>query len=242
MKISDHCGYIGRMRQPLQYPDIDNPNMFILFDCHKTELDLILLTPGTFLHAYRAIKWLNPRSVKLFTPSDKVDFISDIFNLCYEVNKLMPIHWVFPKKNRDNVVLFQNLQMKKGNYQNPYNSRISISYKENPDIDGIYDIVTKTEDVVNYFTLFLSKTYLSELWNDKSYDLIHLAASDPLYGGLSYREIIRENGKYRNKFVPNGFVSVDEFYQNMNQSMPEGKYIDESNDSFYINIRKEGKE
>lgn len=236
MKISDQCGYIGRMKQPLQHPDIDNPTMFILFDYHKTELDLILLSPGAFLHAYKAIKYLNPRSVKIFTPSDKVDFISDIFNLCHEVNKLMPIQWVFPKKNK-NISLFQILQEKKSHYQNPYDDQISISYKENPNICGLYDIIARTRDVVNYFTFFISEEQLSELWFDKSCDLIHLAASSPIYGGLSYKEAVKINGKYRKCLVPNGFTSVDEFYEFMKCNIPEGKYKEMWNDICYI--RKE---
>lgn len=236
MKISDQCGYIGRMSQPLQYPDIDNPNMFVLFDYHKTELDLILLSPGAFLHAYRAIKFLNPRSVKIFTPSDKVDFISDIFNLCYEVNKIMPVQWIFPTKYK-NISLFQQLQVKKENYQNPYDNQISISYKENPNISGVYDIIARTKDVVNYFTLFISEEQLTELWYDKSCDLVHLAASTPVYGGISYKNAIQKNGRYRNYLVPNNFKSVDEFYEFMKCSVPEGKYKEMWEDICYI--RKE---
>jgi len=219
MKISNQCGYIGRMQQPLQYPDTDNPTIFVMFDYHKYELDVILLTPGTYLHAYRAIKYFSPRSVKIFTPSIQIDFISDIYNLCKTVSQLVSTQWVFPDKAEN--FSFWSMQDVKDNYINHFDSHYSISYIKNSEVDEIYDIVARTPDVVNYFTLHLSEPKMSELYYNHEYDLIHVAATTPIYGGLTYQKAILKNNNYRNKFIPNSFTSVDEFYDFMKYSVPE---------------------
>ena len=80
MLVPEYTQFVGRMKQPLQEPEIDIPSMYAVADSLKAELDLIILTPGSFLHAYNFIKEFGAKSVRLFTPSLRPEFISDIFN------------------------------------------------------------------------------------------------------------------------------------------------------------------
>ena len=130
MKLSEYVGYIGRMKQPLQQPNIDNPTMFMAADSLKHELDIILLTPGSYLHAYNNIKKYNAKSVRIFVPSIGPEFVSDVFNLIMSLRKTTDIKWVHPR-SYDHYT-FDQYCIVADCYENKYSREICIRYVENP--------------------------------------------------------------------------------------------------------------
>ena len=209
--ISDDVRYIGQFKQPIQDPERFNPSMFIGCDPLKRELDLILLTPGTFLHAFNFIKSIKTRYTRLFIPSLRPEFISDIFNIFMIFKKRdKPIQWVFP--DEFNHYEFSLGQIKTDAYQNQFSSRLTISYIKNEDVDGVYNIIVNSIDASHYFSFYMTEAYLKELYNNKNYDFIHLPKSSTLYGGLSYDSALNINRKYYKKLVPYDFSSREEYY------------------------------
>ena len=98
MDVKQNSNYIGLFKNPLQKPEIDRPTMFVAHDGLKREVDLILLNPGTFLHAYKYLTELGVINIRLFVPSLRPEFISDIFNLYMSKCIITPIKWVFPDR------------------------------------------------------------------------------------------------------------------------------------------------
>lgn len=223
MKFESH--YIGRMCQPLLHPDIDNPTMFLLRDQRGCELDLLLLTPGFFSHAYRVILQENIGRVRLFLPSCGIEYISDLYNLYRSFDNRKDIQWIFP--NIDgfshlNHIVYPNFESsqyvrfldgKKSTswYVHPNDTSVSISYIDNPHVIGLYDLVVKTPDQVHYFANYITKERAMELYEDSDYDSIHIPYSTPMYGGISYKELLKFGTLYRQKFIPNSFLNEEEY-------------------------------
>jgi hypothetical protein len=228
MKLPEYSRYVGRMKQPLQKPDVDNPTMYMISDSLKHELDLILLTPGTFLHAYRFITSFNAKCVRLFLPSLRPEFISDVFNLYMLLKDNIPIQWVFPEEYPH--YSFSSGQIKTDAYQNQFNPNLTITYIENDETENVYDIVVRTSDSTDYFSFYLTEKGARDLCNNKEYTLIHIPKSSTLYGGLTYDSVLKLNHKYKRKLVPQDFTSIEELYGYMGREVPEGTYIGQYED------------
>ena len=228
MLVPEYSQYVGRMKQPLQKPDVDNPTMYAVADSLKAELDLILLTPGSFLHAYNFIKQFGAKSVRLFTPSLRPEFISDIFNLYMILKDMIPIKWVFPKEYRH--YDFTKGQLKTDSYVNTVNPQLSISYIENSEVSNVYDIVVRTKDGTHYFSFCLNEKKLVELYKNRSCTYIHLPKSSTLYGGLTYDEALKIDRKYKHKLEPHDFMSIEELYKFKGRPVPDGKEINKFED------------
>lgn len=221
MTLTDYSKYIGQMKQPLQQPDIDRPSMYIATDGLKQELDLILLTPGTFLHAYKYIASFNAVCVRLFFPTLRPEFISDVFNLYMLLKDKVAIKWVFP--DIYDHVSFSEGEIKTSSYQNQFSSDTTITYIENTEIEGVYDIIVRTQMGTNYFSFYLDEKGARKLCNNSEYTLIHVPKSSTLYGGLTYDSIIQLNRSYRRKLVPYDFASVAELYEYHGATVPESE-------------------
>ena len=221
MQLSEYCGYIGRMKQPMELMR-DNPTMFVLMDEYKREFDLILLTPGTFLHAYNFIKKINPVSVRLFIPTLNMEFVSDIFNLYMTLKDKMLIKWVFPDKVNHSD--FSDGQIRCNTHINEFNHKLSITYVKNECVDGVYDIIARSSDAVHYFSQYLTQSDAKNLYEDSEYDYIHIPESSTLYGGECYRTL---SSKYQPKFVPHSFVSITELYSRLHRDVPQDEISQE---------------
>lgn len=228
MKLNEYYGYIGRLKQPLQYPQVDRPTMFMVADSLKTELDMILLTPGTYLHAYKYIMSYKPRSVVIFAPSFGPEFISDIFNLYMTLKDIMPIKVVFP--HGYNHYDFDMGILKTDVYVNNYSQWISIRYEENTNLDDVYDIVVNCENESNYFSMYMTKEKAESLFENDDINRINLPMSSTLYGGLTYSDVIKIDRHYAFKFTPSEFTSVDEMYKVLHREKTEIKYLDDPDD------------
>lgn len=228
MRLPEYVRYVGRMKQPLQYPNVDNPSMYMVSDSLKHELDLILLTPGTFLHAYKFITSFNAKCVRLFLPSLRPEFISDVFNLYMLLKDKIPIKWVFPEDYDHYSFSFGHI--KTAAYQNQFDPNLTITYVSNENVEKGYDIIVRSSDSTNYFSFYLTEKSARELCNNKDYTFIHVQKSSTLYGGLTYDEVLKLNHKYKRKLIPRDFTSVEELYGFMKRPVPEGTYIDRYED------------
>lgn len=228
MLVPEYSQYVGRMKQPLQKPDIDNPTMYAVADSRRAELDLILMTPGSFLHAYNFIKQFGAKSVRLFVPSLRPEFISDIFNLYMILKDVIPIKWVFPKEYRH--YDFTKGQIKEETYVNTVNPQLTISYIENSEVSNLYDIVVRTKNGTHYFSFHLTEKRLLELFKNRTCTYIHLPKSSTLYGGLTYDEALKIDRKYKRKLEPHDFTSVEELYKFKGRPIPDGKEINKFDD------------
>lgn len=223
MLVPEYTQFVGRMKQPLQEPEIDIPSMYAVADSLKAELDLIILTPGSFLHAYNFIKEFGAKSVRLFTPSLRPEFISDIFNLYMILKDRISIKWVFPKEYQH--YDFTKGQIKEKTYINTVNPQLTISYIENNEISNVYDILVRSKNGTHYFSFYLTKNKLLELYKNKACTYIHIPKSSTLYGGLTYDTAIIINKKYKQKLNPYDFTSIEELYNYNGRSVPDGKGI-----------------
>ena len=210
MKQVQFSGYIGNFKQPLQKPEAYRPTMYALSDHMRNELALILLTPGTYLYAHKYIERFNPRSVKLFSPSIRLEMVSDIFNLYMSWKDIIPINWVFPI-NADHYD-FDNGLIKSETYLNSVDSTLAISYVQNENVEDVYDIIVYDNESVRYFSQYLTSERLDELYNDPECSTIEIPYKSTMYGGLTYFEIqTTYKKKYLSKLVPHSFASIDEY-------------------------------
>ena len=204
-------GYIGMFKQPLQKPEVDSTTMFAVIDEAKIEMELIILTPGSFACACRAIREMNPRRVSVFFPSLREEYISDIFNLYMTMKDELPIKWVFPKKYRGHST-FLNGQITTVVYTNSADSSLSVRYEENPNVEDVYDIIVKNKNGTHVFSQNLDFFKLDELSKDPYVTYIHVPASSSVYGGLTYLDIVKEYKDYYHKVIPHSYSSIEEYY------------------------------
>lgn len=230
MKLDEHVRYVGRMKQPLQNQSVDNPSIFIASDSLKCELDIILLTPGCFLHAYNFIKSFQPKYVTLFMPSLKPEFISDVFNLYMTLKDRMPINWVFPDEYPH--VTFSQGQIKSFSYQNRFSSDITITYVENSVADRVYDLIVRSKHGTHYFSLSITENIIKELFCKKELTFIHIPKSVTLYGGETFDSITCKEIKYKRKLVPFDFESIEDYYKFNGRDIPEGEIIGNFEDDY----------
>ena len=211
MKFNDLRGYGGMFRQPIQNPSKDKTAMFALMDDDKKiEMDLIMLTPGGFYHALKYIKEMNPQRVRLFVPTLREEYISDIFNLYNSLKSFIPVKWVFPVKSDH--ASFRDGQIISTSYTNEVDTKLSIRYVENKYIDGVYDIEVINKDGTHFFSQHLEEDDLESLLQSDAVNFIHLQASISTYGGITYSEAIKNKRKNQYKLIPYAFSSVEEYY------------------------------
>lgn len=210
MDQPEYIRYVGRMKQPLQKMETFSPSMFAISDSEKIELCLIILTPGAFCHAYNFIKQSKAKSVKIFFPSLRPEFISDIMNLYMSLKDVMPIKWVFPENY--NHYSFSMGHEKCGIYIHPFDPMISIEYIKNSKVDRLYDFQIKCEEGIHYFSLYMTDEKCTELFYCKPCTFIHVSKSAPIYGGMSYDGLFDMNPKFKKKLVPFDFTSIEEYW------------------------------
>ena len=85
-------------------------------------------------------------------------------------------------------------------------------------------MIVRSTDSVHYFSFYTDEKKARELFTDDRYDIIHVPMSATLYGGLTYVQLLNINIKYRRKFMPDSFISVEELYKFMGRDVPSEKY------------------
>ena len=208
--LPEYIRYVGRMKQPLQKMDAFSPSMFALSDPSRVELCLIILTPGIFCHAYNFIKKNEAKIVKIFFPSLRPEFISDVMNLYMSLKDLMPVKWVFPETY--NHYSFSMGHERCGVYIHPADPQISIEYIKKEKVDRLYDILVRCEEGQHYFSLHMTDEKCSELFYCKTCTFIHVPKSAPIYGGMCYDSLFSMNKRFARKLVPFDFTSLEEYW------------------------------
>lgn len=210
MNQPEYIRYVGRMKQPLQKMDAFSPSIFALADPEKVELCVIILTPGAFCHAYNFIKQSEAKMVKIFFPSLRPEFISDVMNLYMSLKNVMPVKWVFPEKY--NHYSFSGGHDRCDVYIHPVDPTISIEYVKNEKVDRLYDLIVKCEEGQHYFSLHMTDEKCTQLFYCKSCTFIHVSKSSPIYGGMCYDSLFNMNKKFAKKLVPFDFTSIEEYW------------------------------
>lgn len=205
----EYIRYVGRMKQPLQKIEVEDPSMFAVADPEKVELCLIILTPGAFSHAYNFIKKSEARQVKIFFPTLRPEFISDIMNLYMALKDVIAVRWVFPES-------FNHYSFSLGHercetYRHSVDPIISIEYRKNDKVDRLYDIVVRCEEGMHYFSLYMTSERFSELFYCKPCTFIHVSKSAPIYGGFCYDSLYVMDHKFKKKLVPFDFTSIEDY-------------------------------
>lgn len=204
-------GYIGWFKQPIEKPRTCKPTMYMVSDSLKKEMDLVLLTPGCFLEAYHHIKNFGAIRTRLFIPSLRYEWISDIFNLYMTMRDIWDVKWVFPKRSDHDD--FEKGHIVRLTHVNRFDSRCGIRYIENVNMDGVYDIEIMDHDGIHYFSQYLDEETLKCLIDDTRITDIHLPYRSTIYGGLSYYKVFESDQKNaRSKLIPHSFLSLTDYH------------------------------
>ncbi len=212
MNQREISGYIGWFKQPLERPKTSKPTMYMVSDWKKGEMDLVLLTPGCFLDAYHHIKIFGAVKTRIFVPSLRMEWISDIFNLYMAAKNITDIMWVFPERSDHHT--FEQGHILSHAYNNEENPICGVSYVKNDNVDDVYDLIIYDSDGGHYFSQYLSEEEYSQLLEKESECVdIHIPYRSTVYGGLSYMELYEKDPAFaRTKCVPHSFLSVADYY------------------------------
>lgn len=220
MSQEEYSGYIGWFKQPLTQPRNSKPTMYMVADHQKQEMDLALLTPGCFLEAYHCIKAFGSVKTRLFIPSLRMEWISDIFNLYMSTRDIIDIKWIFP--NRSDHDSFEDGHLLESFHLNEFDESCGMGYVPNEHIPDVYDIEIHDSDGIHYFSQYLTKEKLDQLIENDYITDIHLPHRSTIYGGENYRSLyLTCPGICRSHIIPHSFLSVEEW--SMYQSMPNVK-------------------
>lgn len=211
MNREEYSGYIGWFKQPLERPQNTKPTMYVVADHNKQEMDLVLLTPGCFLDAYRHIKTFGSVKTRVFIPSLRMEWISDIFNLYMSARNITDIKWVFP--NRSEHSSFEEGHILEVFHQNEFDSHCGVGYIHNESVPQVYDIEVYDSDGKHYFSQYATEENVLDLAEDEMLADIHLPYRSTIYGGDSYLKLFEKDPAIcRSKLVPHSFLSVADYY------------------------------
>lgn len=242
-------GYLGLFKQPIDSKYVST--LYGITDESHGTLIMVLLTPESFIDAYKISKLITYNQIYFIVPSLDVLFISDIFNLYMKIKNIKPnAKWVFPlSPPMSTSAEFENAQIRVDQlsigispvYNNLYyyNSSSYYNYEtfilitfipSNANNDrNYYDIIIKDGTKTMYFSQYMTPEKIELLYNDISIDEIHIPYNSTLYGGLNYNQIVSIDNKYHNKLKVHSFLSVEEYLfckQTILSRLGEVKYND----------------
>lgn len=242
-------GYLGLFKQPIDSRYVST--IYGITDNTKGTLILVLLSPESFIDAYKISKLITYNQIYYIVPSLDVLFISDIFNLYMKIKNIKPnAKWVFPlNPPMSTSVEFENAQIKtdslsvsiaplyneslyynQSNFYN-YETSLLINFVRSniDDARNYYDIIIRDSIKTMYFSQYITQTKMEVLYNDITIDEVHLPYNSTLYGGLNYNQLVTLNNKYHNKLKVHSFLSVEEYLfckQTILSRLGEVKYND----------------
>ena len=242
-------GYFGYLKQP--HDKKDDTSIFVVCDKQRTELNLIILQPGSYDTAFEIARGAHFREVNIFAPAYDINFVSDIYRLSHDLklslNKPV-VHTYFPEKfplNIDPVVSLNHIR--KFTFKSNYDPNVSIEYHiHDREIEDrvqsglmpmpsglLYDIVVYLGNKVVILPAKLTEEILNDaLCIEKSE--IHIPYKQTLYGGFSYSYIIEDKDKQFSRKMKklcyvNCFSSIDELiYCRNNGNIQIAEYLHES--------------
>ena len=192
-------GYVGIFRPPYELSNTYNSTIYCVTNTEKNVLIMIPLVPGFFIEAYNIAKGMSYNTIYLVPPAIDMIYISDIYNLWYEMvvklgknmkilTKLKP-HNVTNDQFRSDFVVTDHFEVT--NYNDNINQQISTIYfdgYEMPIARPGFDIILWDGQKRIYFANYMTERKAKRLVHDHSYDFdeIHMPFSTNTYGGLSY--------------------------------------------------------
>lgn len=227
-------GYLGLFKQPIDSKYVST--MYGITDNTKDKLILILLSPSSFIDAYKISKHITYTEIYFVVPALDVLFISDIFNLFMKIKNIKPsAKWIFPKVPQiPTSVEFELGQIVTNHFVYDgyidYNFNISVEFiLSDGESRPFYDIILNDGNKTIYFSQYNTQEKIELLYNNLTIDEIHIPYNSTIYGGLNYNQLVALDNKYHNKLKVHSFLSIEEylFCKQINLSrMGEVKYND----------------
>ena len=230
-------GYFGYLKQP--HCKTDDTSIFIVCDKHRTELNIILLQPGSYNTAFEIAKGVHFREINIFATSYDINFISDIYRLSRDLKYILKkpvVHTYFPEKFPMQIDTQTSLNhIQKFTFKSNYDPNISIEYHiHDREIEDkvqanlikiptglLYDIVIYLGNKVVILPARLNMEILNDaICIDKVE--VHIPYSQTLYGGFTYSYIMKDPNnnftrKMKNICFVNCFSSIEEYIECRNK-------------------------
>lgn len=209
------AGYTGLYRQPFADHGLYGETLYVITDMYHQELNILILSPGSYMDICRFATAVTFQRVNLFVPTMDALFLSDIFRLVVDLQKIKKtVRWYYPEKvvvsppNK----LFETAQVYSAHFISKAIADLRIemmpaSTEENK--KGLYDFRVYDGKSYDLFSLYMTEAKMVESLNC-TYDKIHFSYGAGFYGGVSVREMSNHNA-WRGKMVPNNFSSLAEF-------------------------------
>lgn len=182
------AGYLG-YRKYSEGPNRSS-SIYCISDENSGELDIIILTIGTFADVYRLIKeaYCKYSKIRILPISIQYDYISDIYNIVTCAQNLykninITVEWVFPTSAPYYSEEFDMGLFKTESFHNEADPSISFSFVESG-VTGLYDIIVYTPLTTKYFTLYCTEDKLLNLLEDTSINEIHMSGAASRHGGI----------------------------------------------------------
>ena len=211
------AGYVGLFRQPFANSAVYMDTMYLVTDALHQELNLILLTPGAYRDAYRVASQMTYQKVHIFTPSMDALFLSDVFRLVIDLQKIKKsVKWYYPEKIKPvpTNVLFEVAQSTSNRYVSSTISELQIVYRLSNTVDPshrFYDIYV-ADGVRNIaFCMYMDADKLATMTTSGDFDEVHLPYNCTFYGGMTVRECVASDPIAARKLVANNFKCREEF-------------------------------
>ena len=225
-------GYVGLFRQPYANSATYMDTLYLITDALHQELNLILLTPGAYRDAYRVASQMTYQKIHIFTPSMDALFLSDVFRLVIDLQKIKKsVKWYYPEKIKPvpTNVLFEVAQATSNFYVSQTISGLQISYKLSSTVDPshrFYDIYVADGSRNLAFCMYMDADKLATMNSCGDFDELHLPYNCTFYGGMTVREVLTTDPAAARKLVANNFKCREEFMEAAHQEiMPPRRVI-----------------
>ena len=230
-------GYFGYLKQP--HDKKEDTSIFIVCDKNRTELNIILLQPGSYNTAFEIAKGTHFREINIFSISYDINFISDVYRLSHDIKlflKKSVVHTYFPEKFPMPIDTLTSLNhIRNFTFKSNYDQTISIEYHiNNREIEDkvqaglislpsglLYDIVIYLGEKIVIIPAKMTIDIMNDALTINNAE-IHLPYKQTLYGGFSYSDIMEnKTGEFTREMqrlcYVNCFSSIDELIYCRNQ-------------------------
>ena len=208
-------GYTGLYRQPFSDNIAYGDTLYVITDDAHQELNVIILTPGAYAEVFRMASSITFQRINLFVPSMDALFLSDVFRLVVDLQKIKKIvRWYYPERVsvRPPNMLFEHAQVLSTYYLSKLIEGLTVSFQSastDENKAGLYDFKVYDGKLCDYFSLYMTKDKMANLLSSKM-DRVHFAYNSTFYGGCTVREL-HEYNSWRPHMVPNNFMNREEF-------------------------------
>ena len=208
-------GYTGLYRQPFSDNITYGDTIYVITDDAHQELNIVILTPGAYAEVFRMASAITFQRINLFVPSMDALFLSDVFRLVVDLQKIKKtVRWYYPERIdvKPPNMLFERAQVLSTYYLSKSIDGLTISFQSaSPDLNktGLYDFKIYDGRLCDYFSLYMTKEKMANLLKS-GIDRVHFAYNSTFYGGCTVRELT-DYHSWRSHIIPNNFMNREEF-------------------------------